>query len=276
MVITPPVDAAARPNDTIQPNATNLVGQPSLNVSTAFSKANGLIAQLTETARRSDKLIDALTQTAVSTNQIIQGPDDPDDAEQSDPGVHQRPAADAAAQRGPGAGQRAGADPAAADRVRRAKWPWATLTRRRGSSETLATENRAKLNEIVSDLQDTTASVSGITGQLNESFKEGQVPKNLAAIVANMKTASDNLVVISNNFQKLSADQGLQGDLRETLHNVRASTEQTTYLLERLNQIAGTKPHSTVVVAPRRAARSSSRRAIRRRAGRPRRGPIRA
>ena len=249
VVITPPADAAARPNDTIQPNATNLVGQPSMNVSTAFAKANNLIAQLTESARRSDKLIDALTQTAVSTNQIIQGRD----TRKTLNNLTQ------ASTNGLRLTQQLSSiliqDNAQVQTLLRetqsgAQVALGNIDQTTGQFKTLATENRAKLNEIVSDLQDTTASVAGITGQLNESFKDGQVPKNLASIVANMKTASDNLVVISDNFQKLSADQGLQGDLRETLHNIRASTEQTTYLLERLNQIAGTKPHSTVVVAP--------------------------
>ena len=248
VVVTPPADAAKRPGDTIQPNATDLVGQPSVNLATAFSKANGLLGQLTETARRSDRLIDTLTQTAANTDQIIQGPD----TKRTLANLTQASANGLKlTQQLNGVLVQDNAQVQALLRQTQsgAKVALGNIGETTGQFRILATENRAKLNEIVSDLQDTTASVSGITGQLNESFKDGQVPKNLGAIVANMKTASDNLVVISANFQKLSADQGLQGDLRETLRNVRASTEQTTYLLERLNQIAGTKPHSTVVIA---------------------------
>ena len=256
VIVTPPPDAAKRPNDTIQPNAADLIGQRSLDLNSAFTKASGLITQLSETTRRSDKLIDALTQTTLSAGNAINGPvvqKSLNDLGQTTTNLN------AASANGLKLTQRLNGvlvqDNAQIQSLLRqtgtgARLALGNIDATTGQFRTLATENRGKLNEIVSDLQGTTASVSSITDQLNQSFKEGQVPKNLAGIVANMKAASDNLVVISGNFQKLSADQGLQTDLRETLHNVRASSEQTSYLLERLNQLAGTKAHSTVVVTP--------------------------
>ena len=256
LVVTPPADARRRPNDNIPPDSTNLVGERSLDVTTAFSKATDLINQLAETTRRSDKLIDTLTRTAMSTNSLITGPQ-----------VHQALNNVGQTSRNLNLASANGLkltnrlndalvqDNAQVQSLLRqtgtgARVALGNIDATTSQFKALAAENRGKLNEIVTDLQQTTASVSGITGELTDSFKEGQVPKNLTAIITNMKTASDNLVVISNNFQKLSGDQGLQGDLRETLHNVRASTEQTTYLLERINQLAGTKPHTATVVVP--------------------------
>lgn len=256
VVVTPPPGAAKRPNDVIQPNAANLVGTRPVDLTSAFAKTTGLISQLSETARRSDKLIDVLTRTANSTNAAVTGP-------QVQRALNNLGQASANVNLASGNGLKLtrrlntvlAQDSSELQALLRQTQTGTGVALGNIDDTTaqikrLATRNREKLNEIVDDLQQTTASVSGLTGELNESFQEGKVPQNLTAIVGNMKTASDKLVMIADNFQKLSGDQGLQTDLRATLHNIRASSEQTNYLLERLNQLAGTKPHTAVVVAP--------------------------
>ncbi|MBV9852500.1 MAG: MCE family protein [Armatimonadetes bacterium] len=256
VVVTPPPDAAKRPDDMIPPDTTGLTGAPALSVNAAFSQASGLMTQLKETVRRSDRLIDTLTHTAQSADNAIAGP-----AAQKALGNLGEASTNLnrASANGLKLTERLNGvlaqDNAQLQGLLRqtqsgARVALGNIDATTAQIKGLTAENRAKLSEIVTDLQQTTASVSGITDQLNTSFHEGKVPQNLTAIVGNLRAASDNLVVISNNFQKLSGDQGLQGDLRATLRNVRASTEQTTYLLERLNQLAGTKPHPTVVIAP--------------------------
>lgn len=247
VVVTPPPDAAAHSNDVIRPGAANLVGQSTPDVNAAFAKANVLLTQLTATTRRSDKLIDTLTRTAISANTSLNGPQ-----VQGTLGNLNRASAN-----GVYLTQQLSRT-LTADNAQ-----LLTLLHRSGLGtqtalnnidattarfNTLAAQNQGKLNEIVSNLRDTTDSLSGITDQVNETLKEGNAPQNIGAVIKNLKTASDNLVLISSNFAKLSGDQGIQEDLRETLHNVRASSEQTTYLLERLNQIAGTREHPAVVI----------------------------
>ena len=114
-------------------------------------------------------------------------------------------------------------------------------------------ENRGQIAAIVHNLNDTTSAVAGITGQTNQALRGGQ----LQATVANLKTTTDNLAAttakfnaIAGSFQTLTSDPKVQGNLRETLENVKESSGQATLLLERLNRLAGVRSKTAVVVAP--------------------------
>jgi phospholipid/cholesterol/gamma-HCH transport system substrate-binding protein len=249
VIITPPSGSEAVLGRVIQPGAAGLTGQRSVDISSAFSKANQLLTQLSDTTRRSDKLIDALTQTAMTAKNDLGGPQVQHTLDNlsmaSSNGVLftaqiNKTLADDNAQlqsllRQTGSGERA---------------ILGNLTQTTGQLNSLAAENRGKLNDVVSNLQDTTSSLAGITGQINQSLKDGNAPQSLGATIKNLKTASDNLVLISDNFAKLSSDQGVQDDLRATLHNVRESTDATDALLGRLGEIAGVKHRASVIVTP--------------------------
>ncbi len=249
VVITPPPPGTARRNDDIRPGEADLTGERSIDISAAFSKANQLLGQLSDTTRRSDRLIDALTQTALMAKNDLGGPRvqntlDNLSVASADGALLTKRMNGALAEdndqlqgllRQTGTGERT---------------ILGNLDATTGRLNSLAAQNRGRLNDIVSNLQDTTASLAGITGQVNKSLKDGDAPQNLGAIVRNLKTSSDNLALISRNFARLSGDQGLQGDLRATLHNVRESTEATDALLVRLGQIAGVKRQASVVAAP--------------------------
>ena len=111
-------------------------------------------------------------------------------------------------------------------------------------------ENKEQINAIVHNLNDTTSAVAGITGQANTALKNG-VTQNLAASVANLKSTTDKLNTIAGSFQSLSTDPKVQSNLRETIANIRDSSEQAKFLIERLNKLAGgrTKP-AAVVLGP--------------------------
>ena len=115
-------------------------------------------------------------------------------------------------------------------------------------------ENKAQLAQIVRNLNDTTSAVAGITGQANTALSKGGVIRNLDATVANLKTTTDKLNTIAGNFQSLSAvatDPKVQSNLKDTLQNIRDTTEQAEFLIERLNKIAGgRRKGATVVAAP--------------------------
>ncbi len=115
-------------------------------------------------------------------------------------------------------------------------------------------ENKAQIASLLRNLNDTTSAVAGITGQVNGSLKTGGITQNLQGTVANLKSTTDKLNTIAGNFQQLSAvatDPKVQSNLKDTVQNIRDSTEQATFLLERLNKIAGGKRKgATVVAAP--------------------------
>ena len=108
-------------------------------------------------------------------------------------------------------------------------------------------ENKAQISAIVRNLDDTTSAVAGITGQVNNTLKNG-VTQNLAATVANLKTTTDKLNTIAGSFQSLTTDPKVQSNLRETVANIRDASEQASYLVERLNHIAGGRKKTAAVV----------------------------
>lgn len=123
-----------------------------------------------------------------------------------------------------------------------------------GSVRQITSENKAQIAGIIRNLNDTTSAVAGITGQANSALSKGGITQNLGATVANLKATTDKLNAIAGNFEKLSTiatDPKVQSNLRDTVQNIRDSTEQATFLLERLNKIAGgRRKTATVVVAP--------------------------
>ncbi len=116
-------------------------------------------------------------------------------------------------------------------------------------------ENKAEINAIVRNLDDTTSAVAGITGNANTALGGGQ----LQATVANLKVTTDNLAAttakfnaIAGNFQSLTGDPKVQSNLRETIENIKDSSEQASYLIARLNKLAGgrQKPTAAAVLIP--------------------------
>ncbi len=121
-----------------------------------------------------------------------------------------------------------------------------------GTVKQITSENKAQIAALIRNLNDTTSAVAGITGQLNDTLKNGGVIKNLDATVANLKTTTDKLNVIAGNFQSLSAvaaDPKTQSNLKDTVQNIRDSSEQAEFLIERLNKIAGGRRKTAAVIA---------------------------
>ena len=123
-----------------------------------------------------------------------------------------------------------------------------------GTVKQITQENKAQIATLIRNLNDTTSAVAGITGQVNDTLKNGGVIKNLDATVANLKTTTDKLNTIAGNFQSLSAvatDPKVQSNLKDTVQNIRDSSEQAEFLIERLNKIAGgRRKTATVIAAP--------------------------
>ena len=112
-------------------------------------------------------------------------------------------------------------------------------------------DNKVQISAIVHNMDDTTSAVAGITGQTNDLLKNGAA-QNLSASVANLKATTDKLNAMASSFQSLVTDPKVQSNLRETVANIRDASEQASFLVERLNKIAGGRKRSAaaVVVAP--------------------------
>ena len=121
-----------------------------------------------------------------------------------------------------------------------------------GTVKQITQENKAQIATLIRNLNDTTSAVAGITGQVNNTLKNGGVIQNLDATVANLKTTTDKLNTIAGNFQSLSSvatDPKVQSNLKDTVQNIRDSSEQAEFLIERLNKIAGGRRRTATVIA---------------------------
>lgn len=242
ITVIPPADATRRPNDVIAPDTGGLVGERQGDLSASFSRANALLDQIMQTAKKTDKLLDATTRLAGS--QALQK-----GLKQSVANV--KLATANAAKLSARLNTLLVQDNAEVQALLRQTRVGSSVALNNiadttGQIRQITRENRSQLNAIISNLNDTTASVALITSQTGDLLKKGDIQKNLVATTANLKTASDNIA-------KLSGDQGLQGDLRATLTNIRLSTEKTNTLLERLNQLAGVRPKTASGTPPRPA-----------------------
>ena len=121
-----------------------------------------------------------------------------------------------------------------------------------GNIRDITQQNKGQIAALIHNLNDTTSAVAGITGQVNDTLKHGGVIQNLDATVANLKTTTDKLNTIAGNFQSLSAvatDPKLQSNLKDTVQNIRDSSEQAEFLIERLNRLAGGRRRTATVIA---------------------------
>jgi len=83
-------------------------------------------------------------------------------------------------------------------------------------------ENRAALREAADNIAGTTSAIRGLTDQINDEIKTGNLKQNLAQTSDNLVSISRRFDAIAANFERLSGDPRLNADLRETLTNVRA------------------------------------------------------
>ena len=246
----PPADAAARPNDTVR-DGENLKGEQTGDLTASFDKATLLLDQLTQTAKKADLLLDKVTTLAGDPK--IQG------------GLQQTVGnINAASANGLKLTDKLNglllSDNAQVQTLLRQTQAGAQVSLDNIAATTASIrdttrENRSQIAAIVRNLNDTTSSVAGITGQANESLKAS--PRNLQATVANLKTTTDNLAAttakfnaIAGNLQSLTGDPKVQSNLRETVANLAASSGQATLLIERLNHLAGVRSKAAAVVVP--------------------------
>jgi len=250
VTVLPPSDAAARPDDTIREGEPNLHGERTGDLASSFDKANQLLAQVTVTTQKVDKLLD-------SANKLAGDPRIQDGLAQTVGNLN------AASANGLRLTSRLNgllvSDNAQVQTLLRQTGSGAKVSLDNIAATTAAIRdttraNRDQIDQIVHNMNDTTAAVAGITEQANQTLKGGMT-QNIQASVANLKVTTDNLAAatakfnaIAGNFQSLSSDPKVQSNLRETVQNIRDSSEQTKFLLERLNKLAGRRKQAAAVV----------------------------
>jgi phospholipid/cholesterol/gamma-HCH transport system substrate-binding protein len=100
-------------------------------------------------------------------------------------------------------------------------------------------ENRGKIGQTLTALNDTMGAMHGLVEQLTTVVSDPKLKSSLRGTVVNLDQATANLNKMSVNLEKLSADPQLNEDLRATVHETRATMEQTQQLVGRLNHFLG-------------------------------------
>ena len=246
VVVVPPVNSAALP---AVRDGEILKGENTGDLNASFNKATLLLDQVTRTAKKVDILLDTANRAAndpALKRSLTQTLDNVNVASANGAKLTQRLNGlllqDNAQIQGLLKQTQSGAQ-VSLDNIAQTTASIRDTTR----------ENRAEINAIVRNLDDTTSAVAGITGNANTALGGGQ----LQATVANLKLTTENLAAttakfnaIAGNFQSLSGDPKVQANLRETVENIKNSSEQASYLIERLNKLAGGRQKPVAVLIP--------------------------
>ena len=258
IMVVPPAGAAMQHLSSIRDGETDLKGDKAGDLTASLGKANALLDQVTVTTKKVDALLDSATRLANdpkiqrSLQQTLQNFNEASanvnaasanglkltgslngllttDNDQVLALLHQTKAGE--------------------------QLSLNNLAQTTASVRDITRENKAQIAAIVRNLNDTTSAVAGITGQVNNTLSQGGITQNLSATVANLKTTTDKLNTIAANFQSLSTiatDPKVQSNLKDTVQNIRDSSEQAEFLIERLNRLAGgrRKAPAAVIVAP--------------------------
>lgn len=250
ILVVPPPNAVQNAEDSIHEGETDLRGEKSGDLTAALGKATALLDQVTLTTKKVDALLDSANAAANDPkiqHSLKQTLDNVNLASKNGLLLTGRlnglltedNAQVLALLKQTKSGEQVSLD---------------NLAATTGTVKQITQENKAQIATLIRNLNDTTSAVAGITGQLNDTLKNGGVIKNLDATVANLKTTTDKLNVIAGNFQSLSAvaaDPKTQSNLKDTVQNIRDSSEQAEFLIERLNKIAGgRRKTATVIAAP--------------------------
>ena len=258
IMVVPPADAEIHPRGSIRQGEADLKGERAGDLTASLGKANALLDQVTVTTKKVDALLDSATKLSKdpkiqeSLHQTLQNFSEASanvnaasenglkltgslngllttDNNQVLALLHQTEA-----------GEQVSLN---------------NLAQTTASVRDITRDNKAHIAAIVRNLNDTTSAVAGITGQVNDTLSKGGITQNLSATVANLKTTTDKLNTIAGNFQSLSTiatDPKVQSNLKDTVQNIRDSSEQAEFLIERLNHLAGGrhKAPGAVVVVP--------------------------
>ena len=248
VVVVPPAGVSKRPFEVVR-DGENLKGDSSSDITASFNKAALLLEQVTETTKKVDRLLD-------TANKLAADPKIQNGLTQTVGNIN---AASANSLKLTGTlNDLLLSDNAQVQGLLRqtsdgAKLSLDNIAATTASIRNITRDNKSQIAAIVQNLNDTTSSVAGITGQANASLKSGA----LTATVANLKTTTDNLVAttakfnaIASNFQSLTGDPKVQSNLRETVENIKESSGQAALLIERLNRIAGGRRKTAAVIVP--------------------------
>ena len=110
--------------------------------------------------------------------------------------------------------------------------------------ESLATENKGQVAQMLTQLNSATASmdrtmhsVEAMMANLETVGADPQTAENIRQTLDNMADASARVVRITQGLENVVADEKTQEDLKATIHNARQLTERANNMKQKLKEI---------------------------------------
>ena len=99
------------------------------------------------------------------------------------------------------------------------------------------TENRGTIRSLLRDADDAASAVAGLTDQLKTTIGDKDLRANLVGTTANLQSISAKLDATASDVQRLADDPRLNSDVRETVTNLRATSESVRDLASRVQSL---------------------------------------
>ena len=120
----------------------------------------------------------------------------------------------------------------------------ATQQAMRGSMqniEAITGQTSAMLDANAGNIQEITANMAAMTGQMNQSLAnidgDGATSANVRQMAANMKNITDRFDTIAQSLEKVTTDPQSQADLQTTLHNTAQISSKVNKILSGSNDM---------------------------------------
>ena len=98
-------------------------------------------------------------------------------------------------------------------------------------------ENRGTLRALIRDADDAVSGVAGLTEQVNATLGDKKLQNNLQAATDNLVSVSSRLDAAAADLQRFTGDPRLSSDIRETVSNLKESSESVKNLTARIETI---------------------------------------
>jgi len=233
IAIFPPPISPGQPPSSDYPPGSIIPGVEGFNVATVGSKMGALLDEVSATTARANKLLDTVTTTAKSLNGMLT------DTKLRENLIDTTTNIDLASRQGLLLTEQLRST--LADDNQSIVASLGNINNMTSAADSLANANKAKLGQIVSNLDATTTTLNQLTQSTTKTLQQGNVAAKLSDTVSQLDDATTNLNAITTDLHKFTSDPKVDANLRATVDNIAQTTANTKVLVARLTSLVGGK-----------------------------------
>jgi len=234
-IFPPTVKPGQLPSTDYAPGAI-IDGVPGFNIAKVSEQSGALLEDVGTTTQKADKLIETVTKTASNLNALL------NDEHMRQNLVDTTNNIDAASRQGVLLTEQL--RQVVANDNASAQASLANINGVTKTAQSLATENKAKLDQIVSNLDTTTTTLNQLTQNTNRTLTQGNVAGNISSTISKLNDATTNLQEITEDLHKFTSDPKVEANLRTTVDNLAETTTSTKNLVARITSLVGGRVQS--------------------------------